>query len=69
MNQKINTQDNKQTTFQEDNNAMNQAANEMVQAFGRDTYIGQSYSKLAEAAEKANTAFERLLKFGEERQR
>ena len=65
----MNQKNNNQTIFQEATNAMNQAANEMVQAFGRDTYIGQSYSKLAEAAEKANTAFERLLKFGEERQR
>jgi len=65
MNQIINNQ----STLQDDTNAMNQAASEMVQEFGKDSDIGQSYLKLAEAAEKASVAFERLLKFGEERQR
>ena len=65
MNQIINNQ----TTLQDDTNAMSQAASEIVQDFGRDSEIGQSYLKLAEAAEKANAAIERLLKFGEARQR
>ena len=65
MNQIINNQ----TTLQEDTNAINQAAIEVLQDFGKDSAIGQSYLKLAEAAEKASLAFERLLKFGEERER
>ena len=65
MNQIINNQ----TTLQEDTNAIHQAASEVLQDFGRDSAIGQSYARLVEAAEKANLAFERLLKFGEERQR
>ena len=65
----MNLENNHQNTFQDDTNAMSQAASEIVQDFGKDSVIGQSYTKLAEAAEKASLAFERLLKFGEERQR
>jgi len=65
----MNQENNNQTTLQDDANAINQAASEMVQEFGKDSEIGQSYLKLAEAAEKASAAFERLIKFGEERQR
>ena len=65
----MNPGNNNQSTFQADTNAINQAASEIVQDFGRDSAIGQSYLKLAEAAENPNAAIERLLQCGEERQR
>ena len=65
----MNLRSHNQTTLQDDTNAMSQTASEIVQDFGKDSVIGQSYLKLAEAAEKASAAFERLIKFGEERQR
>ena len=65
----MNPGNNNQSTFQADTNAINQAASDVLQDFGKDSAIGQSYSKLAEAAEKESAAFERLIKFGEERER
>ena len=55
-------------SFQDDINAINDSAGEMIKAFGKDTEIGKNYTRLAEAAEKANAALERFIKFGEERE-
>lgn len=60
---------NNQTTLQDDTNRINQCVSEIVNEFGKDTYIGESYAKLAESASQASQALDRLAQYLEERQR
>ena len=53
---KNNHQSAQSSSIQEDLHVITNAANELVEEFGKDSEIGQSYTRLAEAANGANEA-------------
>ncbi len=53
---KNNNQSAQSTSMQEDCHVITNSANEVIEAFGKDSEIGKSYTRLAEAANGASEA-------------
>ena len=58
---KNNNQSAQSTSMQEDCHVITNSANEVIEAFGKDSEIGKSYARLAEAAEENRQVFRWLF--------